>query len=127
MKESCMVQTEYAVQNQLHEEAAFAWWVPAVIIKKRKTILSKVKSKYWQKTHKYGIEVPKNIKQAKELDTKNGNTLWWDSICDEMKNVRVAFEVCEGDIPPGYTHSLDGQSSTPTDIVLVLDRALASE
>jgi hypothetical protein len=104
MKESYMVQTaEYAVQNQLHEEPAFAWWVPAVI-KKRKTILSKVKSKYWQKTHKYGIEVPKNIKQAKELDTKNGNTLWWDSICDEMKNVMVAFEVCEGDLPPGYTH-----------------------
>ncbi len=99
-----MVQTaEYAVQNNLHEEPAFAWWVPAVI-KKRKTILSKVKSKYWQKTHKYGIEVPKSIKQAKELDAKNGNTLWWDSICDEMKNVRVAFEVCEGDIPSGYTH-----------------------
>jgi hypothetical protein len=103
MKESYMVQTaEYAVQNRLHEEPAFAWWVPTVI-KKRETILSKVKSKYWQKTHKYGIEIPKNIKQAKELDAKNGNTLWWDSICDEMANVRVAFEVSEDGIPPGYT------------------------
>ena len=104
MKESYMVQSaEYAVQNRLHEEPAFAWWVPTVI-KKRKSILSKVKSKYWQTTHKYGIEIPKSIKNAKELDTKNGNTLWWDSICDEMANVRIAFEVCDGGIPPGYTH-----------------------
>ena len=104
MKESYMVQSaEYAVQNRLHEEPAFVWWVPTVI-KKRKSILSKVKSKYWQTTHKYGIEIPKSIKNAKELDTKNGNTLWWDSICDEMANVRIAFEVCDGGIPPGYTH-----------------------
>ena len=103
MKESYMVQTaEYAVQNRLHEEPAFAWWVPTVI-KKRQAILSKVKSKYWQKTHKYGIEIPKSIRHARELDTKNGDTLWWDAICDEMASVRVAFEVCDG-IPPGYTH-----------------------
>jgi hypothetical protein len=104
MKESYMVETaEYAVQNRLHDEPAFAWWVPTVI-KKRATILSKVKSKYWQTTHKYGIEIPKSIKRARELDTENGNTLWWDSICDEMANVRVAFEVCDGGIPAGYTH-----------------------
>ena len=37
--------------------------------------------------------------------TQNGNTLWWDAICDEMKNVRVAFELFEGtvsDLPPGH-------------------------
>ena len=103
MKESYIVETaEYAVQCRLHEEPAFAWWVPTVI-KKREIILSKVKSKYWQKTHKYGIEIPKSIRTARELDTKNGNTLWWDAICDEMANVRIAFEVCDG-IPPGYTH-----------------------
>ncbi len=73
MKESYMVQTaEYAVQNKLNEEPAFAWWVPTVI-RKRKAILSKVKSKYWEKTHKYGIEVPKSIRQAQELDRKNGS------------------------------------------------------
>ena len=39
------------------------------------------------------------------LDEKNGNTLWWDAICKEMKNVRVAFDVFEGeekDILPGF-------------------------
>jgi hypothetical protein len=49
------------------------------VIKKRESILSKVKSKYWQKTQKYGIEIPKNIKQAKDLDANNENSLWWDS------------------------------------------------
>jgi hypothetical protein len=71
-----MVQTAaYAVQKRLHEEPAFAWWVPTVI-KKKETIRSKAKSKYWHRTYKYGIEDPKSIQQAKELDTKNGNTLW---------------------------------------------------
>ena len=39
------------------------------------------------------------------LDKKNGNTLWWDDICKEMKNVRIAFEFFEGedkDILPGF-------------------------
>jgi hypothetical protein len=105
MKESYMVETaEYAVQSKIHEEPAFAWWVPTVI-KKRAIILSKVKSKYWQKTHKYGIEIPKSIEHAKKLDAKNNNTLWWDAICDEMATVRVAFEeIDEGGIPRGYTH-----------------------
>jgi len=43
------------------------------------------------------------VKQAKEIDQKNGNTLWWDAIVDEMATVRIAFMVCEdGKIPPGY-------------------------
>ena len=103
IKESYMVETaEYAVQRRIHDEPAFAWWVPTVL-KKRKAILSKVKSKYWETTHKYGIEVPRSVKQAKEIDQKNGNTLWWDAIVDEMATVRIAFMVCEdGKIPPGY-------------------------
>ena len=77
------------------------------VIKKRATILSKVKSKYWQRTHKYGIEIPKSISHAKQLDAKNNNTLWWDAICDEMATIRVAFEeIVEGGIPRGYTHRL---------------------
>ena len=37
----------------------------------------------------------------------NGNSLWWNAICQEMKNVRVAFEKFDGpenDIPPGYQY-----------------------
>ena len=38
-------------------------------------------------------------------DKENGDTLWWDAILQEMKNVRPALEVYEGkkeDLPPGY-------------------------
>jgi Reverse transcriptase (RNA-dependent DNA polymerase) len=103
LKESFIVLVaEYAVQNRIHEEPAFAWWVPHVI-KKRDRIVAKVKSKYWQKTHKYGIEIPKSVVEAKRLDEKNGNTLWWDSICQEMANVMVAFKEYEGEgVPKGF-------------------------
>jgi hypothetical protein len=71
LKEAYLVLVaEYAVLNRIHEEPAFAWWVPHVI-KKRDRIVAKVKSKYWQKTHKYGIEIPKSIAEAKRLNEKN--------------------------------------------------------
>jgi hypothetical protein len=37
--------------------------------------------------------VPKTIKEALELDKKNGNTLWTDAIAKEMKDVHVAFKI----------------------------------
>jgi len=37
--------------------------------------------------------VPKTVKEALELDKKNGNTLWADTIVKEMKDVRVAFKI----------------------------------
>ena len=88
---------EYAVNNKVDDEPAFAWWVPYTI-KKKARIISKIKSKYWQRTHKYGIRIPKSIKDAIRIDAKNGNTLWWDAIMMEMRNVRPAFEVYDGDI-----------------------------
>ena len=33
------------------------------------------------------------VKEAVEIDQQNGNTLWWDAILHEMKNVRPEFEV----------------------------------
>ena len=95
---------EYAVSARISLKPAFAWWVPYVL-KKRNRIISKTKSKYWLRTHKFGIRVPRNVEEAKKLDSINGDTLWWDAICQEMKNVRIAFEHWEGckeDLPPGY-------------------------
>ena len=105
IKESYPVQvSEYAVASKISMEPAFAWWVPKVL-KKRNRIIAKLKSKYWLRTHKFGIRIPKSVEEAKELDRKNGNTLWWDAICKEMRNVRPGFEIWEksqGDIPIGY-------------------------
>ena len=69
---------EYAQWDGIIEEPEFFWWVP-YILKKRRAILVKVKSKYWNKTHKYYIKVPKTLNQAKHLDKNNGNTIRMDS------------------------------------------------
>lgn len=42
----------FAVQNKIADELVFAWWVPYTL-KKKGRIISKIKSKYWDKTHKY--------------------------------------------------------------------------
>ena len=81
--------------------------VGSVYIEKEKPnqIISKVKSKYWLRTHKFGIWIPKSVKEPKCLDQENGDTLWWEAICNETRNVRPAFEVWEKDvehIPLGY-------------------------
>ena len=87
LKESYPVQiAEYAVQTKISEEPAFAWWCPHVL-RKRNRIISKVKSEYWQRTHKYGIRVPHSVKEAIEIDTINGNTLWQDAIKKELINI----------------------------------------
>ena len=86
---------EYAIASRISMEPAFAWWVPHVL-KKRNRIISKVKFKYWLRTHKFGIRIPKTVEEACRLDRENGDNLWWEAICKEMKNVRPAFEVFEG-------------------------------
>eukprot|EP00934_Nitzschia_sp_Nitz4_P004494 Nitzschia sp. Nitz4//scaffold699_size1639//47//1622//NITZ4_009318-RA/size1639-snap-gene-0.2-mRNA-1//-1//CDS//3329556654//4484//frame0 len=92
MKEAYPVQVaEHAAATGKLDEPAFAWWTPYVL-KKKKRIIAKVKTKYWSRTHKYGFRIPKSVKEALEIDRENGDTLWWDAIMLEMKNVRPAFE-----------------------------------
>ena len=92
IKESYPVQlAEYAHSHRIADEAAFAWWVPHVL-RKRNRIIAAVKSKYWTRTHKFGIRIPKSVEEARRLDRENGDTLWWDAICKEMKNVCIFFK-----------------------------------
>jgi hypothetical protein len=58
-------------------------------------------------SHKYGVELPSNITEARALDDKNGNTLWTDAVNREMENLKVAVYILpEGSKPPpGYTPS----------------------
>lgn len=98
MKESFPIEVaDYARSRGIADEPAFAWWVPHVEAK-RKHFIGKVKSKYWERTHKYGIRIPKSVKEAIEIDKENGDTLWRDAIQMEMKNNRVAFEKYAGDV-----------------------------
>ena len=65
VKESYPVQlTEYAIDNCYSDEPDFAWWFK-LVMKRRNRILSNVKSKYWERTHKYGIRVPKYFREDK--------------------------------------------------------------
>ncbi len=66
------------------------------MLKKRDRIISLVCKRttcYLKRTHKFGIEVPKTVKEALALDCKNGNTLWADAIVKEMKEVCTAFNI----------------------------------
>jgi len=61
---------EYAAMADIDREPAFNWWVPHVL-KKRDRIISMVKqrsARYLKRTHKFGIEVPKTVADAHELD-----------------------------------------------------------
>ncbi len=85
---------EYAQSHGLMNEPAFAWWAKDVLQRMRR-LISKVKTRYWQRTHKFGIRMPKTVAEALKLDAENGNTLWHDAIQKELKNVQVAFKFLE--------------------------------
>jgi hypothetical protein len=98
---------DYAVGNNLDKRIAFKWWVPHALRKRNRMIskLKKNKTKYWQRSHKYGIELPKSVKEALEIDAKTGTTFWRDAIENEMKIVSQAFHFNDDDsIPVGYKH-----------------------
>ena len=81
----------YAKDRKIDDKPAFAWWVQYVL-RKQKQILQTVKSKYWARTHKYGIWIPKTIIEAMEIDKEFGNTLQMDAVHLEMQNVRIALK-----------------------------------
>ena len=88
---------EYALNNKLNQELAFAWW-SNFVLRKRDRIISKVKSKYWGRTHKYGIEIPKSMESAKRIDAANGNTLWQDAVQEEMAKINHALDSITGNV-----------------------------
>jgi hypothetical protein len=85
---------EYAVANKIQEEPAFKWWV-STVLRKRNRIIAKLKRRYWSTTHKFGIRLPKSVREALAIDEETGTTFWRDAIRKEMEKVKVAFEFCE--------------------------------
>lgn len=102
MKDSYMVPTaEYAVDNKIASEPCFAWWVPHTL-KKRERIIKKIKTRLTKRTHKFGIELPRTVAEALEIDRRTGTTFWRDAIEKEMRNVSDAFEIREDNKPPPF-------------------------
>jgi Reverse transcriptase (RNA-dependent DNA polymerase) len=92
IKDSYPVQVaEYAVTNRIAHEPAFNWWVHDVL-RKRNRIISKVKSKYWKTTHKFGVRVPKTVEEALQLDDETNTDLWRKALGKEMSKVKVAWK-----------------------------------
>jgi hypothetical protein len=58
------------------------------------------------RTHNFGIKVLKavKVKEINELEKKNNNTFWADTIAKEMKDVHVAFKILPNrqSAPLGY-------------------------
>jgi len=85
---------EYAVANNIASEPAFAWWVPYTL-KKRDRVIKAVKNRYSRTYQKFGIELPKTVERALEIDGETGTTFWRDAIQKEMKAVLPAFEILD--------------------------------
>ena len=83
LKESHTIETaKYAVSQGIDGKPIFNWWVPHMI-KKRAHIISLVKNRSARclnKTHHFGVYVPKSAKHEPKLDKKNGNNFWSDAI-----------------------------------------------
>jgi hypothetical protein len=94
---------EYADTKSLLDTPGFIWWTPHVL-KKRNIIIAGVTKRYHNRTHKFGIEVPKRWDDCVRLDKENENTLWQDAARKEMKNVRITFKIINGEesAPPTY-------------------------
>ena len=96
LKNSHPVETaEHAKLMKIDHEPAFNWWMPHML-KKRNRIISLVRKRiprYLKQNFKFRIKVPTSVKDALEIDKKNGNTYWANAIATEMKNVRAAFKI----------------------------------
>ncbi len=80
---------------------------------RRAVVNSKKKKKYDAKPQlKYGVQVPKNVKQAMEFDKENNNTLWEDSIKLEIK--ALTDLECFDFKDPDYVCGPDYQKTTLT-------------
>ena len=94
---------EYAIAKKLDKEPAFAWWVKQAL-RRRDSIISKVRTRCSKRNIKFGIIVPRTAEEAFALDRENGNDFWAKAIQKEMNNIQVAFKFLDpGErAPPGY-------------------------
>ena len=104
LKETNAVEVaQYAVNNKIDHEPAFDWWVRDVVRRKNR-LIKMSKSAKVREGYKFGIQIPRDVEDALQLDRENGNTLWQDSLEKEMSNMRVVFKPlkCGEQPPPGY-------------------------
>jgi hypothetical protein len=70
---------EYAVAQKLAGHPALAWWVRTAL-RARYRFIKKVNTRYWKRTHKNGIAMPKSVSEALAFDKSSGTDFWRKSI-----------------------------------------------
>ena len=68
-------------------------------IRKRNRIISKVKSRYWKTTHKFGIRLPKTTEEALQIDKITGTDFWRKVVNKDMSKFNIAWKVNDGHNP----------------------------
>ena len=81
---------EYAFKQAIEKEPVFRWWV-SYVLKKRDRIINKVKTRTSKGSMKFGINIPRNVKEALEYDCTNGKNYWAETIAQEYQGVKVAI------------------------------------
>ena len=90
-----LMTAEYAVMNKLVEQPAFKWWVEDAL-NARQLQISAVKSNYWSRTEKFGLPLPKSVREAINIDNEHYDPhnprgpkpmLWSKAIEKEMNAV----------------------------------------
>jgi hypothetical protein len=76
LKESNPIEVaKFVVVNHLLEEPAYKWWVHKVL-QQWNRIISKVKSRYWRTTPKFGIHLPHSMEEALKINEETGTDYW---------------------------------------------------
>ena len=105
MKESHPIEiADFSKSRGIYKKPAFSWWI-TYTLQKRDIIISAINTRIRKTKHKYGIEIPRSVKHASEMNIKNGNNFWVKSIKKEMTNVGIAFEILDEDksAPVGWS------------------------
>ena len=77
------------------------------VLRRHDHIIRKVKSRYWKRTHKFGIYLPHSVEEALKIDAETGMDFWHKAIEKEMKNVMPAFEFRDDDKMPIRYQKID--------------------
>jgi Reverse transcriptase (RNA-dependent DNA polymerase) len=65
----------------------------------RTSIISKVKSRYWRTTQKYGVRLPHSVEEALQIDRNTGTTFWQEATLKERTRVCVVWMARDDVIP----------------------------
>jgi hypothetical protein len=81
---------EYEAENNLLDTPGWKRVKHIAQNKKRlRRMVNQAKASLKGKVYSFGIQVPRNVKQAFELDKENGNTLWKDAMTREIANIQA--------------------------------------